>query len=247
MERSFYKNYFEVEKDHWLMKVRRAIVRDTLSRYIDRKPKTVKVLDFGCGSGIFVQELAEARYHSYGVDISEEAIKFGKLQGRKNLEVLDSHKVNFPDNTFDAVVTLDVLEHLEDEEWALKEMERILKPDGVLIVMVPAYQFLWGVQDEVAHHYRRYTRPHLLKKIREATDLHTVRASYFNTFLFPPIAFVRLASHYLRLKKRHSDFDLNNAFLNKIFFSVFNAERKVLGNVDFPFGVSVLAVLKKSK
>lgn len=245
MERSFYKNYFEVEKDHWLMKVRRAIVKDALIHSIDRKPKTVKVLDFGCGSGIFVQELAEARYHSYGVDISEEAIKFGKLQGRKNLEVLDSHKVNFPDNTFDAVVTLDVLEHLEDEEWALKEMERILKPGGVLIVMVPAYMFLWGVQDEVAHHYRRYTRSHLLKKIQEATALHTVRASYFNTFLFPPIAFVRLLSRLLKLKKRHSDFDLNNAFLNKIFFSVFNAERKVLKRVSFPFGVSVLAVLKK--
>jgi dTDP-4-dehydrorhamnose reductase len=245
MERSFYKNYFEVEKEHWLMKVRRMIVKDALSRYIDRKPKTVKVLDFGCGSGIFVQELAEARYHSYGIDISEEAIKFGRLQGRKNLEVLDSHKVNYPDNTFDAIVTLDVLEHLEDEEWALKEMERILKPDGVLVVMVPAYKFLWGVQDEVAHHYRRYTRSHLLKKIQTATTLHTVRATYFNTFLFPPIALVRLISRLLGLKKRHSDFDLNNAFLNKIFFSVFNTERKLLKHTKLPFGVSILAVFKK--
>lgn len=247
MERSFYKNYFEVEKNHWLMRVRRMIVRDTLSRYIDRKPKTIKVLDFGCGSGIFVEELANARYHSYGVDISEEAVKFGKLQGRKNLEVLDSHKVNFPDNTFDAVVTLDVLEHLEDEEWALKEMERILKPGGVLVVMVPAYMFLWGIQDEVAHHYRRYTRSGLLGKIQEVTTLHTVRVSYFNTFLFPPIAFVRLLSRVLGLKKRHSDFDLNNDVLNRIFFSVFNTERKVLKRVSFPFGVSLLAVSKKSE
>lgn len=245
MERSFYKNYFDIEKNHWLMKVRRAIVRNELMRFFGRKTKERKVLDFGCGSGIFVEELANVRYQSYGVDISEEAIKFGKLQGRKNLEVLDSHKVKFSDNYFDAIVTLDVLEHLENEEWALKEMERMLKPGGVIVIMVPAFMFLWGVQDEVSHHYRRYTRPHLVKKIQESTKFEMVRASYFNTFLFLPIAFVRILSRLIGAKKRHSDFDLNNEFLNKLFFSIFNTERKILRHTNFPFGVSVLAVFKK--
>jgi 2-polyprenyl-3-methyl-5-hydroxy-6-metoxy-1,4-benzoquinol methylase len=245
MERSFYKNYFKIEKEHWLMVVRRMIVRDALRSQVNKKPEEIKVLDFGCGSGIFVDELAKQGYQAHGLDISEEAVHFGQLQGIQNLGVIDSHKINFPDNTFDAVVTLDVLEHLEDEKWALDEIRRVLKPGGVAIIMVPAYMFLWGVQDEVAHHYRRYTKSSLLKKVKESTSLSVVRSSYFNTFLFPPIATVRLVSKLLGIQGRESDFDINSHFLNKLFFSIFNAERKLLKSINFPFGVSVLAILKK--
>ncbi|MEK7614413.1 MAG: sugar nucleotide-binding protein [Patescibacteria group bacterium] len=245
MERSFYKNYFKVEKEHWLMVVRRMIVKDNLKLCLDKNPAETKVLDFGCGSGIFVDELAKQGYQAYGLDISEEAVKFGMLQGVKNLGAIDAHKINFPDNTFDAVFTLDVLEHLEDEKWALDEIRRVLKPGGVAIIMVPAYMFLWGVQDEVAHHYRRYTKSSLLKKIKEATSLKTLKASYFNTFLFPPIAFFRIVSRIFGIKGRESDFDINSPLMNRFFFSIFNTERKILKHVRFPFGVSILLVLKK--
>lgn len=247
MERSFYKNYFKVEKEHWLMVVRRMIVDDSLKAYSGKNPSQTKVLDFGCGSGILVEELSRKGYQSYGLDISEEAIKFGKLQGIKNLGIIDAHKIDFPDNTFDAVVTLDVLEHLEDEEWALNEISRVLKPGGTAVVMVPAYMFLWGVQDEVAHHYRRYTKGSLLKKIEKTPGLKVLRASYFNTFLFLPIAFVRIVSRVLGIKGRESDFDINSPFMNKFFFSIFNTERNILKHISFPVGVSVLAVFKKSK
>lgn len=245
MEKSFYKNYFKAEKEHWFMVVRRMIAGDNLTSYLDKEPGEAKVLDFGCGSGILVDELVKQGYQSYGLDISEEAIEFGTLQGVKNLGVIDGHKVDFADSTFDAVFILDVLEHLEDEKWALDEIMRVLKPGGVVIIMVPAYMFLWGVQDEVAHHYRRYTRSSLLKKIKESTSLTVARSSYFNTFLFLPIAALRLISRVFGMKNRESDLDINNPFLNKLFFSVFNAERKLLFHTTFPFGVSILAVLKK--
>lgn len=247
MERSFYKNYFEIEKKHWLMKVRHMIVRDMLSHYIKRKPKTVKILDFGCGSGYFVSRLASSGYDAYGLDISLEAIQYGKNQDIKNLDVINSHKINFPDNYFDAVLAMDVFEHLEGEEWALKEIERVLKPGGVGIIMVPAYMFLWGVQDEAAHHYRRYTLGRFLKKIRSNSSFSILRASYFNTFLFLPIALVRFLSRLFGFRKRHSDFDINNDLLDKVFFSIFNLEKKILRYINFPFGVSILAVLRKSE
>ncbi len=246
MDRSFYKNYFKIEKEHWLMKIRRTIVQDSLDRYLGKAPKHTKLLDFGCGSGIFVEELEKAGFDAHGVDISDEAVRFGALQGIKNLSVIDSHKINFSDNTFDVVLSMDVLEHLEDEEWALKEIERILKPNGIFVVMVPAYMFLWGVQDEVAHHYRRYTKGSLLKVVRDKTKLKTVRSSYFNTFLFAPIAIVRLVSRLFNIKGRESDFDLNSPMLNKILFSIFNFERKILKKINFPFGVSILALFKKN-
>lgn len=245
MERSFYKNYFRVEKEHWLMVVRREIVGDNLRASLGKNSEAIKVLDFGCGSGILVDELAKQGYDAHGLDISEEAIKFGVLQGIKNLGVIDSHKINFPDNTFDAVFMLDVLEHLEDEKWALDEIRRVLKPRGVAIIMVPAYRFLWGVQDEVSHHYRRYTKSSLLKKIRESEPLRVVRSSYFNTFLFLPIASVRFLSSIFDIRGRESDLDINSPFLNKLFFSIFNTERKILKHINFPFGVSILMVLEK--
>ncbi len=246
MDRSPYKNYFKIEKEHWLMKIRRTIVQDSLDRYLGKAPKHTKLLDFGCGSGIFVEELEKAGFDAHGVDISDEAVRFGALQGIKNLSVIDSHKINFPDNTFDVVLSMDVLEHLEDEEWALKEIERILKPNGIFVVMVPAYMFLWGVQDEVAHHYRRYTKGSLLKVVKDKTKLNTVRSTYFNTFLFTPIALVRLVSRLFKIKGRESDFDLNSPMLNKILFSIFNFERKILKKINFPFGVSILALFKKN-
>jgi dTDP-4-dehydrorhamnose reductase len=243
MERSFYKNYFKVEKEHWLMRVRRSIVRDNLARY---GSPGGKLLEFGCGSGIFVAELADAGFESFGLDISVDAVQFGTLQGVKNLAVIEGHKIDFADNTFDVALSLDVIEHLEHEEWALKEIERVIKPGGLLVIMVPAYMFLWGVQDEVAHHYRRYTMRGLTKKVLSSTSLSVVRKSYFNTFLFLPIALVRLFCRCFGIRGRESDFDLNTPILNRILFAVFNLERKLLRRLRFPFGVSILAVFEKT-
>lgn len=227
------------------MQVRRTIVMDTLTKYSGKKQEDTKLLDFGCGSGYFVEVLAKDGFDAYGLDISSEAVNFGQSQGIKNLGVIDAHQINFPGKTFDVVLTLDVLEHLENSDWALAEMERVLKPGGIVIVMVPAYMFLWGVQDEVAHHYRRYTKELLFQEVKQATSLEVVRASYFNTFLFAPIAAVRLVSRLFGVKGRESDFDLNNAIMNRILFSIFNTERKLLKKINYPFGVSVLAILKK--
>jgi len=247
MERSFYKNYFEIEKNHWLMRVRRFIVQDILKFFIRTENKKPKILDFGCGSGYFVSKLQANGYDSYGLDISSEAIQYGKNQDIKNLDVIDSHKINFPDNYFDAVLSLDVMEHLEDESWAIKEIERVLNKNGIAVVMAPAFKFLWGVQDEASHHYKRYRINDLIGKFQQNTKLEVVKKTYFNTFLFLPIAIVRILSRFLNIKGRQSDFDINNAFLNKILFFVFNIERFLLRFIKFPFGVSILLVLRKQK
>ena len=242
MERSFYKNYFKVEKEHWLMLGRRMIVRDTLARY---GPTGAKVLEFGCGSGILVAELADAGFESFGLDISTDAVQYGELQGVRNLGVIEGHRIDFPDNTFDAALSLDVIEHLEHEVWALREIERVVKPGGLVVIMVPAYMFLWGVQDEASHHYRRYTMRALLSKVRSSTSLAVVRKSYFNTFLFLPIALLRLVCRWFGIRGRESDFDLNSPLVNRILSTVFTAERKLLRHVRLPFGVSILAVFQK--
>ncbi len=245
MNRNFYKNYFEIEQNHWLMRVRRTIAEDVLKKYLSTEHKKFKIFDFGCGSGIFVNELRSLGYDASGADVSEEAVNFGHLRGVKNIKVQDSHKFDSVDNQFDAVFGMNVLEHLEDESWAIREIYRVLKPGGIFVAMVPAYMFLWGVQDEVAHHYRRYTLGDLKKIVKTNADFNVMLSSYFNTLLFIPIALVRFISKLFGLKKRHSDFELNNQFVDRILFRIFDFERKLLKRIRFPFGVSILLVLKK--
>ena len=244
MEKNFYKTYFEVEKDHWWFRVRRNIILSLIKKY--KIPKTAKIFDFGCGSGYTVGYLQKLGFNVSGADVSFEAIDFGLTQGIENLEVVQGAEIRPTEGGFGLILALDVIEHIEDDLGAIRGVERALKPGGMAIITVPAYRWLWGVQDEVAHHYRRYTAGSLAGVLKRATSLEILKKTYFNTFLFFPIVAVRLLSKLLKLKDRESDFDINNRFLNGLFYLVFNLETHFLKFLNFPFGVSVLMVLKKS-
>jgi SAM-dependent methyltransferase len=231
MNTDFYKTYFAIEKDHWLMKVRRKIVCDQLEKYAHAfmtphggSPK--KVLDFGSGSGFLVNELQKKGIDAHGVDNSAEAIAYGTSLGIKNLSVLGNMSpLPFADGYFDCVLAMDVLEHLPEEQYVLSELKRVLKKDGVLIITVPAYMFLWGRQDEVSQHFRRYTMGRIIEVIRTSGDFDILKRSYFNTFLFPLVALVRMGSWIINHKGKGSDFEMNNKLLNTLFFVIFDLER----------------------
>ena len=244
MEKDFCKTYFEAEKSHWWFKVRRNIVLSLIKKY--KIPKTAKIFDFGCGSGYTVGYLQKLGYDVSGVDVSAEAIEFGLSRGIRNLSVARDGGISHPEGSFDLVLALDVIEHIEDDLGAIRGLKEALKPRGMAIITVPAYQWMWGVQDEVAHHFRRYTISSLKSAVREVDNLTIVRKTYFNTILFPPIAIVRIISRWFNLKERESDFDINNRFLNSLSYFIFNLETYLLKFLNFPFGVSILFVLKKN-
>lgn len=228
------------------MRGRRVVVLNALKKYSRRNINETRLLDFGCGSGYFMGQLAEMGYWSFGLDNSAEAIQFGREQGIKNLAVAGSNRINFPSDYFDCVLLLDVLEHLENESPIIEEVERVLSPGGIVVITVPAFKFLWGVQDKVSHHYRRYRMPQLLDIVQRSGNFNVVFKSYFNTFLFAPIAAVRLFSRWLKIKGRQSDFDINNKFLNWFFGKIFSLEIALLKRIKYPFGVSIALVLKKN-
>jgi SAM-dependent methyltransferase len=252
MNTDFYQTYFAVEKNHWLMRVRRKIVTDQLEHYahalvtpLGGTPK--KILDFGSGSGFLVNELQQIGVNAYGVDNAAPAIEYGTSLGIKSLSVLASGaSLPFADGYFDCVLAMDVLEHLPEEQAVLKELKRVLKKDGVLIITVPAYMFLWGRQDEVSQHFRRYTMGRVIEVLRLSGDFDIMKRSYFNTFLFPLVALVRVGAWVLNRRGKGSDFELNNKILNTIFFVIFDLERRILRYLNYPFGVSILVVLKKN-
>src|SRR5262249_50541323 len=163
-------------------RARRNIILDIFNKYTDNR-KNLEVFDLGYGSGYLVKTFQSEDQNAYGADSFAEAIEFGRKKGIQNLNPISEEKIDCPNGKFDAVLALDVLEHLKDESWAIKEMERILKPGGLAIITVPAYMFLWGVQDEVSHHFRRYMMKGLKKAVRENSSLSIVRKTYFNSLL----------------------------------------------------------------
>jgi len=125
----------------------------------------------------------------------------------------------------------------------LAEARRVLAPSGSLFVTVPAYNWMWGAQDEIAHHKRRYTRPQLRDSLARAGFV-VGRASYFNTLLFPPIAAIRLVRRALpKPKELESDFHYNGPGpLNSALTWAFDRESAIVRRWNLPFGVSILAL-----
>ena len=92
-----------------------------------------------------------------GVDVSPDALAFCRRRGLQNVRLGEAERLPYEDGSFDLVTGLDVVEHLDDDLAGLREMRRVLRPGGYAFLFVPAFMFLWGVQDDISHHRRRYT------------------------------------------------------------------------------------------
>jgi SAM-dependent methyltransferase len=244
MDDEFYPAYFEIEGRHWWFVGRRRIFLRLLAQQFPAAARPLDVLDFGCGTGAFLEHLE--RFGSVSaVDADASAVAFCHDRARSEVQLVPpGAPLPFPDASFDLATALDVIEHIDDDVAALAELRRALRPGGRLLVAVPAYRFLWGKQDEVSHHRRRYTA-RTLRGALERAGFAVDRTSYFNTILFPPIATVRLGRRLLRRPgAAQSDFDLGPAGLNRVLGAVFGAEAGVLARRDLPFGVSVLALAR---
>jgi len=242
MESELYDVISRTEADHWWYVGRRRIVFDWVERCL-RGSRDPAILDIGCGTGFNLEELRRRRLGGVvGLDLSAKALGYCRTRGLRRLVQGDAARLPCRDASFDIVLALDLIEHVEDDRAALAGLMRTLKPGGHLIVFTPAFPFLWSVQDRVSHHFRRYTRSELRAKLQAAG--YTVdKLSYANTLLFPLVAAGRLA---LRLSGRAervtSENELHPAWSNAFLTAVFSTERHLLRWTDLPVGVSLLAV-----
>src|SRR3989338_4848416 len=241
MKDAHYQTIYDTEVSHWLYRVRRKIVHDLIWKYFPHV-RDLKILDIGCGACLLAKEL-EVYGEVSGLDVSPMAIEFCRERGVLQVVHGSAERIPFGDRSFDLILALDVIEHIEDDRRALQEIYRVLKPGGVAIIFAPAFNLLWGVSDELSNHYRRYTIKELRKKIRES-GFEIARLSYFNFFLFVPIALVRLAARLFRLSIE-SENTIGSALINSMLYKIFNLESKMLKYINVPFGVSILAVCRK--
>jgi SAM-dependent methyltransferase len=158
----------------------------------------------------------------------------------------DAEKLPISPNSFDIILTLDIIEHLKDDLSALSEIFRALKPGGTLVIFVPAYQFLWSFQDEISHHQRRYTAKELKEKVQQA-GFELKKLSYVNSLLFPVVWLGRMALRvFPKQFKITSESQMNPSWMNGFLYRIFLAELPLLHFINFPFGVSILCLCQKS-
>ncbi len=169
-------------------------------------PARARILDAGCGSGRNMVELADLGTVT-GIELSETSVELARERDAGEVVAGSVLEMPFPDDSFDLAVSLDVIEHLEDDLGALRELRRTVAPGGALLVTVPAYQWLWSGHDEINHHHRRYTR-RSLQRVAEQAGWNQVRTTYFNSLLLPVAILLRVLDRVNRAKTTESSLDL---------------------------------------
>lgn len=245
MEQHTYAIMDEVEGSHWWFVGRRAILETFLRQICSRLETSnggLKILDVGCGTGANLEMLSQFG-EPQGVDVSDDALEFCKRKGL-NVQKGLAETLPYEDETFDLTTALDVVEHLDDDIAGLKEMFRVTKKGGYSLIFVPAFMWLWGVQDDISNHRIRYTKRQITDRLEKAG--YTIeRATYANWTFFAPILAGRTLMKITGIKPE-SENNVNISALNGIFGKLFSSERFWLKNINFPFGVSIVVVAKKN-
>jgi len=238
-----YQQMRSLEDQHWWFSGRRRIVGKMLG-LLDL-PKRTRILDAGCGTGgnlKFLSRFGEVT----GVELDDDAAVLARERGAWNvLKGSLPDKMPFAEQQFDLIVLLDVLEHIDDDGASLHTLQNLLAPGGYLVLTVPAFPFLWSPHDEEHHHKRRY-RAAGLQKIIQSTGLMLRYTSYFNTWLFPMVAAIRLVRRVFPANEVGQDVQLPNPVVNRMLKALFSSERYWIGRHRMPFGVSLLAVARKA-
>jgi SAM-dependent methyltransferase len=242
METDYFERLYSLEEGHWWHSTRRRLVLDQLERtYHDGSDR--RLLDAGCGTGRMLSELDRSGT-ALGIDLSDEALRFCRERDHARVVKASLLELPFPDAAFDVVTALDVLEHVADDVGALRECRRVLKPGGRMFIFVPAYRWLWSLQDEISHHHRRYTARTLRASVG-AAGYEIDRLTYVSFFLLPVIFLGRLWLRVLlRFKDIKDENQLHPGWSNGLLASIFGYEIPLIRRLDLPVGASLFCVAR---
>jgi SAM-dependent methyltransferase len=244
MEKNSYDVEAKVESFHWWFVVRRKLLKSILSSI--KIPINAVTLDIGCGVGSNLSALESAGLcKTVGLDRSFYALSLAKSHFNLPLVNGDLNQLPVRSKSFGLIIATDILEHVEDDANGIREIYQALKIKGTLILTVPAFGFLWGIQDVVTGHKRRYSRKKILMKLRQG-GFTILRSSYLNFFLFFPILMARRMIHLMGLRIE-SENEVNFPLINFLFKAIFSLEVWLLKYLSFPVGVSILCIGKKKE
>ena len=167
MDKQYYKDYYKLEREHWWFTARNEILKSLIKRNIDINKK-LNILNIGTATGAGTKMLEEFG-NVTSIEYDEDCCKFLNEQLNIKTQQGSITELEFDENTFDLVCAFDVIEHVEQDELAAKEMLRVCKKDGLVFCTVPAFMLLWSEHDVINHHVKRYKLKQFLKLTRYGT------------------------------------------------------------------------------
>lgn len=243
MELDAYRNMAATEDAHWWFCGRRAI-GEAVIRGLDL-PKDARILEIGAGTGgniAMLEKFGEVQ----AVEMSDLARQIAREKtGRDFLHGYLPDNIPVAEGSVDLLCLFDVLEHVAEDEESLVAMRRLLKPNGKVVLTVPAHQWLWSTHDVDLHHHRRYSRNQLKDRIERA-GYRLDKLTYTNAALLPVAVLARVADR-LRSSGTASGLALPPAPVNAAMKALFSAEGRIVPKASLPFGISLLAVFGKSE
>ncbi|MBI4577640.1 MAG: class I SAM-dependent methyltransferase [Planctomycetes bacterium] len=236
------------ESDHWWFRARRVLVLrmvETAARAQGWPARRLRLLDYGCGTGSLIPALARLG-EAWGADVAREALEgpaaapsAGRLIDLRG--AVEAHRASF-----DVVTALDVLEHMDDDLEGLRALGGLLVPRGQAVVTVPAYRWLWGGEDHLSEHRRRYT-PDGLSTLARRSGFRVLHSSPFNLAILPAVAaVVWWRNLWTPLETQEGNVGPVPAWLDRALYRISAAEARRVGagGLVLPAGASIAARLE---
>lgn len=239
MQTEEYAKMRKAEDHYWWFVSRRRLALAMLDRFAGSKER---ILDVGSGTGAVLTELRKLGWAG-GVDFSQLAMEFCQERGLPNLVVGNAETLPVRGEAIDVVISLDTLEHVPDDEAAVSEIARTLKPGGVLILNVPAFKWLWGPHDVALMHHRRYTK----RQVRDLLTRHGLKLeklSYSVFLLFPVVILLRTIDKF-RWGPAKVSLPKVSGGINSFLVKLQDMEARWIMGGSLPWGSSVVAVARK--
>lgn len=241
MQAAHLQELVELEETYWWHVAKRELALKLLKRHA---PAPGGLIEGGIGSARNLLAFRDAGYDVLGLDLMPEAVQHAKMRG---IEHVMQHDLNakWPvhPGSAKAVVLLDVIEHVEFPTRVLEHAREALEPEGIVIVTVPAYQWLYSEWDQALGHYRRYTKKALRDQARTA-GLKIVRLTHWNSFTLPAAVAVRTAQKLVP-SGMPADFPRVSEFANRMLTKCAGVERWWLSKAPVPCGLSIVGVFQK--
>jgi SAM-dependent methyltransferase len=242
MEASYGAQYARLYREHWWWRAREVVILDVL-RSLRPNPGS-SILDVGCGDAVSFPALSEFGTVR-GIEVDENLLDpSGPFRERISTRPLGDRIYDDPSWRFDLITALDVIEHIDDDRAAVSSMVAMLRPGGLLVVTVPAFEVLWDEHDEINHHRRRYTATGLRKTL-EGVGLDLLQVRYLFRGLFIPKLLVRLVNAGRSRKVAQNA--IPRPAINMTLRQLCVLENRLLQHVPVPFGTSVIGVARKRR
>ena len=241
MDRNVYLRMSELDATHWWFVARRCILRDQITS-LQLSPGA-RVLEAGAGPSGNLDMLSEfGELDAFELDEGARRI----AAARSGIEIRPGalpDDIDYAPASFDLIVALDVIEHIEADRESVQALAQLLRPGARLMITVPAYGWLWSFHDDRHHHKRRYTRSTARRLVEEA-GLVVEKCSHFNTILLPLIVATRLVKKVAGAADSPDD-NMPSPFVNAVLLRIFSAERHLLRHLSLPIGVSILCIARR--